>query len=145
MYSILRFSSTLQEWASAKQWIPTQFISSIWRSIKRQQASRTAITSNRLAAARRACGTHNEASLCTLQKRQKDNEMPYLHICLGDVDLRCVGVAHKHAYHLRLDSIDGNSLLFRLDQVSGKHGLGGGTSHVRFTLFSNLWTLCQSL
>ena len=128
MYSILRFSSTLQEWASAKQWIPTQFISSIWRSIKRQQASRTAITSKRLAAARRACDTFNVGSCMLYKQQEEDNEMPYLHIRFGDVHLWCVGVAHKHAYHLRLDSIDGNSLLFRFDQISGKHSLGS-TNH----------------
>lgn len=58
------------------------------------------------------------------KQQEEDNEMPYLHIRFGDVDLWCVGVAHEHAYHLRLNSIDGNSLLFWLDQISGKHGLG---------------------
>lgn len=78
MYSILRFSSTLQEWASAKQWIPTQFISSIWRSIKRQQASRTAIMSKRLAAARRACDTFTRGFTYVLQTvgRRKRHALP---------------------------------------------------------------------
>ena len=51
MYSMLRFSSVWQEWASAKQWMPTQLVSSIWRSMKRQHASRTGMMSSKLAAA----------------------------------------------------------------------------------------------
>lgn len=52
-------------------------------------------------------------------------ERLYLHVCFGNVDLGCVGIAHQHANHLRLHSIDGNPLLLGLDQVSGEHCLRG--------------------
>ncbi len=46
-----------------------------------------------------------------------------LHVSLGDHHLGRVGVAHQHANHLGLHSIDGHPLLTRLHQVCGEHGL----------------------
>ena len=47
----------------------------------------------------------------------------HLYIGLGDDHLRCVGIAHQHANHLRLHPIDGHPLLPGLHEVSGEHGL----------------------
>lgn len=100
--------------------------------MKRQQASRTAITSSRLAAASRACAGLQAAVSRRASERgwQMGEEgwgagWGYLHVGFGDVHLGRVGVAHQHANHLRLHAIDGNALLLRLDEVSGKHCLNG--------------------
>lgn len=55
VYALAFLVRSWQAWASAKQWIPTQLVASMWRSKNLQQASRTATTSRRLDALRRAC------------------------------------------------------------------------------------------
>lgn len=70
--------------------------------------------------------THPPQAGC---QRRRRGERHYLHVCFGDVDLGCVGIAHQHANHLRLDSIDRNPLLLGLDQVSGEHCLRRRMTH----------------